>query len=675
MKSISILFLILTGLLNAQNWQKIDSVFSPSGVAVSSFTSPSFADLNNDNQLDLLLGNTSGRLKIFMNKNAGSPPSFSEYGALTEPIYTDGLQNTNSSYASAIDLDGDLDLDLIISGFNGLLFYDNIGDQNSPFLNIVDTVTFSPVNELIGSDGKPAFADLDGDGDYDLIVGTGESFIGGPEAGLLMGFRNIGDANLPVFVRDDELVAGLPDVGLNAFPALGDLDDDGDFDLLVGRDASNLRYFRNDGDSSTPSWTAFNSPFSGIASNTYWNSPTLIDLDNDGDLDLCYGNTDGRLFYYENTGDAVSPSFQSRPDYFSIVKTEGNGATVSLADYDGDGDNDLISGNWLGDLLYFENTGDNTSAAFVSKSASFTNISLPSIYSTPRFVDVNNDNDVDIVSGLLDGKLYCYINNNGTYQFNGSIYSGIDLYGSSNPAFADLDADGDIDVLVGSDDNGSIGFYENDGDNNFTLNNSFISDITFNNYSQPTLSDLDNDGDFDLIIGRGSGKIDYYQNDGTPEEPVWTMNGDLFDGIEVKQNAYTDFADMDNDGKKDLIIGEYDGNFTYYKNLMNITSVEDERSQTASEFHLHQNYPNPFNPATTIQYSIPVAVPSSVERQHVSLIIYDILGNEVATLVNKRQKPGRYKVTFDAANLSSGLYLYKLISGNFSVSKKMILLK
>ncbi len=92
------------------------------------------------------------------------------------------------------------------------------------------------------------------------------------------------------------------------------------------------------------------------------------------------------------------------------------------------------------------------------------------------------------------------------------------------------------------------------------------------------------------------------------------------------------------------------------------------------KFVLSQNYPNPFNPTTTIQYSIPKL--NGVETRYItSLRVYNILGEEVATLVNKYQAPGNYSVQFDASGLSSGTYFYTLKVGNFSSTKKMILLK
>ncbi len=102
-----------------------------------------------------------------------------------------------------------------------------------------------------------------------------------------------------------------------------------------------------------------------------------------------------------------------------------------------------------------------------------------------------------------------------------------------------------------------------------------------------------------------------------------------------------------------------------------ITDVEEK---TASiEFALAQNYPNPFNPNTSIEYSVPRDSKSA--WSNVKLIVYDILGNEVAVLVNEQKSAGKYKVNFDAGNLSSGIYFYKINTGDFIQTRKMMLIK
>ena len=85
-------------------------------------------------------------------------------------------------------------------------------------------------------------------------------------------------------------------------------------------------------------------------------------------------------------------------------------------------------------------------------------------------------------------------------------------------------------------------------------------------------------------------------------------------------------------------------------------------------FALEQNYPNPFNPSTMISYSIP-------QSSFVTLKVYDIIGNEVATLVNQNQEAGKYDIRFNASNLSNGVYMYSIKTDNFTSTKKMLLMK
>ena len=107
---------------------------------------------------------------------------------------------------------------------------------------------------------------------------------------------------------------------------------------------------------------------------------------------------------------------------------------------------------------------------------------------------------------------------------------------------------------------------------------------------------------------------------------------------------------------------DFDGSFEFSN------EIEVEVDFTPKEFVLYQNYPNPFNPNTVISYQLPVT-------SNVTVKVYDVLGNEVATLVNEEKQPGVYEVVFDASSLASGIYLYKLLAGSFVQTKKMILLK
>jgi hypothetical protein len=101
---------------------------------------------------------------------------------------------------------------------------------------------------------------------------------------------------------------------------------------------------------------------------------------------------------------------------------------------------------------------------------------------------------------------------------------------------------------------------------------------------------------------------------------------------------------------------------------LTVTSVDPINEELLEEYYLSQNYPNPFNPSTTIKYQMP-------EGGIVTLKIYDILGKEVKTLVNEQKAAGRYEVNFNASNLASGVYIYRIQVNDFVSAKKLMLLK
>ncbi|MBN1638904.1 MAG: VCBS repeat-containing protein, partial [Ignavibacteriales bacterium] len=315
MKSLlAILFFCFINIYS-QYWQKIDSVFNPFGVSVKNFSCPAFADIDNDGDYDLFLGNYDDKVDYFENIGSPTSPKYCKDDSLLASIFYYGAIKINTQYPTVVDLDGDKDYDLIIGGYYGLLYYKNNGDSiNAIFQQ--DTNVFLLVNQFAGDDAKPTFADLDGDGDYDLLVGIGAAILGEPEPGITLGFRNIGDKYNPNFVKDSTLVVGIPDVGLNSYPTLADLDNDGDYDLTIGRDGTAIYYYKNIGDSSAPVWSNQSSLFSGLSS-TYWNTPEFCDLDGDSDLDLFYGTSGGNVFYAKNIGTKSTPSFQLNTEYFS----------------------------------------------------------------------------------------------------------------------------------------------------------------------------------------------------------------------------------------------------------------------------------------------------------------------------------------------------------------------
>ncbi|MFZ1520319.1 MAG: T9SS type A sorting domain-containing protein [Ignavibacteriaceae bacterium] len=106
-----------------------------------------------------------------------------------------------------------------------------------------------------------------------------------------------------------------------------------------------------------------------------------------------------------------------------------------------------------------------------------------------------------------------------------------------------------------------------------------------------------------------------------------------------------------------------------------LVGVDDEENTTLTQYRLEQNYPNPFNPTTKIRYTIPSNISAEGKNHNTKLIVYDVLGNEIATLVDEYKTAGSYEVDFKQMDISTGIYFYKLTAGNFSETKKMILLK
>ncbi|GMU95553.1 M14 family zinc carboxypeptidase [Ignavibacterium album] len=161
-----------------------------------------------------------------------------------------------------------------------------------------------------------------------------------------------------------------------------------------------------------------------------------------------------------------------------------------------------------------------------------------------------------------------------------------------------------------------------------------------------------------------------------PESWFWFYHGES-----VMALTYEDMYQCSGTGNFDITANAILQGVMDYMNIP--TSVDYKNEFVSKNFILEQNYPNPFNPTTKIRFTIPALTPSLSQRERVILKVYDILGNEVATLVNEEKEPGYYEVEFNAEQLSSGIYFYRLQSGNPSTgsgqsyiqTKKMILLR
>jgi len=522
----------------------------------ASYSKATFIDIDNDNDFDLLVGAYDGNLNFYRNDGTTANPAFT---FVTENFASIDIGLYSTPAFADIDNDGDFDL-FVGEDAGNINFYRNTGTAANPAFTLV-TDNFASID--VGSRSTPAFADIDNDGDFDLLMGE--------EDGNLNFYRNDGTATNPMFILVIENFVSI-DVGFESAPSFADIDKDGDFDLLVGEDGGNLNFYRNTGTASNPAYTVVIENFASIDVGFY-SAPSFIDIDNDGDVDLFVGENDSNLNFYRNTSTIGTPDFTVVTENFSAILDIGFFSTPTFADVDNDNDFDLLVGEFAGNLNFYRNTGTASNPAFTVVMENFGSIVVGGDHSALSFADIDKDGDSDLFVGVLGGNLNFYRNDgtvaNPTFTLITRNFASIDVGGFSTPSFADIDNDGDFDLFVGEFD-GNLNFYRNTGTATnpvFTLETANFASIAVGRYSNPNFTDIDNDGDFDLFVGEFDGNLNFYRNTGTIANPAFTFVTSNFASIAVGSFSTPSFADIDNDGDFDLFVGEYDGGLHFYRNV------------------------------------------------------------------------------------------------------------
>ena len=329
---------------------------------------------------------------------------------------------------------------------------------------------------------------------------------------------------------------------------------------------------------------------------------------------------------------------------------------------------DLIGSDTLISSVFGFNDGDDLEFGINPPSLFLTYFQLPPTYiPNETFIDINGN-------GLFDDGIDTPLDT--AYYYRGPVLGIKEFLGAKNIEMATASGYMNSDPITG------------DAQNKSELRNYLSGKLKSGEVLNPC------NWVYTSIFGNVNCSVinPYYWVSGDPTIPygwLWTTTGDMRmmgnsakfklvmnESVEIIV-AYTASRSSDalnsitlTKNKVNYAIGHYATNFSQIP-----ASVEDENSTIPSEFILYQNYPNPFNPSTTIKFSIPNVTLSGVEGSRVQLKIYDVLGNEVATLVNEYRNAGSYEVEFDATSLSSGIYFYRLSAGSFGQAKKMILIK
>lgn len=643
-----VLSVLLTVFIFAGEWQENPLIFNTSGVPSLSFSQPRLADLDADGDLDLIIGNSGGAPYYMTNVGSSASPKFTHI----EDIFAD-VSSLDAEVAAFADMDADGDPDMICGGYRGLSLYLNAGNAVAP-VYVKSENFFSGITG--GSYPVPDVADIDNDGDYDLVLGYSED-------GSIKVFYNTGTDSAAVFIDGSSLQIG--DVGLYAYPVFHDLDNDGDQDIISGRDGMGFYYYKNNGSPESPNWQRNDAVFNGLGNDFYFNSPEIADINGDGKADLIYGNASGPLQYYRNSGTESSPAWTKNTSLFGGIIDVGGASSPVFFDLDSDGDLDLFTGTQMGDVKYYENTGTANGPAWKTSPDTYSALKH-SIYSSADFADVNGDGLPDALVGDLSGNIYFHEKGSGGYS-DSNVLTIAALGGWSAPRFIDMNKDGDMDIAAGNEE-GELFYFENLGTATSPLwseSSNYFQGIDVGYNAVPAFADIDFDGDYDLICGNGFRELFYFEN----VNGDWVEDTTMFEGITGEQNTAPAMADLDGDGDRDLIFGNYGGTFSYFENRHEVVAVHDRNSSLPEKFSLNA-YPNPFNPVSNLYLSLPSA-------GHVTLSVHDLRGRHIRTLVDEYREAGAYTLQFLAdAGMPSGVYLLHLdIDGRGMTSIKLLLMK
>ncbi|HOX76800.1 MAG TPA: FG-GAP-like repeat-containing protein [Bacteroidales bacterium] len=423
------------------------------GIARDRHTGSTFCvtDLNGDQLPDLLLGDVDyPNLVALYNGGNSDTARMTSYDWQYPPSSPVDLFTMPVAFYNDIDFDGIAEL--LVSpfdpnpfqaeNFQSIWFYDNYGTNDEPVFGLNSTSFIQDRMLDFGAGAYPVFTDINADGLMDIIAGNYGYYdssyydqyglLHTVQTGKLAYLRNIGSASQPAFILEERDFAGISGWKLKGIvPAFGDLDNDGDTDMLTGNETGSLIAYRNNAGAGNIAefelWEN-NNPVSDINVGDY-SAPQLFDLDNDGKSDLIIGERAGNLNYYRNTGTLNDPVFTYITD--SLGKINVTDYSVSLDGFSTPcffrGNDDitrLVVGSESGELHYFTNIDGNLAGAFEPTSGLSSLLDIQP-FDTDRgyrtsaaIIDLDNDGYPEMIAGNFSGGLE-YFSRNGQSPVSG----------------------------------------------------------------------------------------------------------------------------------------------------------------------------------------------------------------------------------------------------------------
>ncbi len=627
-------------------------------------TTPELCDIDGDGDLDFFLGNGYPQVSYFVNNGSLENADFEWQTDDYSPFET--INMTGRSSSEFCDMDSDGDPDAIISGGYALSrYYENIGTAAYPQLILaIDTLKCANGTLIWGE--HLSMVDIDADGLFELFADR--------YFGILTYYENIGTPDSFSFQMAEYQFEGL-DTGSMPKSHFLDIDDDGDYDLLVGNQEGTIYYFQNLGDSANWDFQLVTTEFNGIDVSRNA-TPTTAQIDDDGDFDLFSGRDPydpsapeqrGDIFYWENQGTPQEAAFQYITSEY-LTLDEGYFEVGDFADIDGDGDTDMLLASGT-DISFYKNVGTVSNPSFVLQTEHFAALSLGGM--GPIFSDLDGDGDLDLANseGSFTYARVKFYQNVGTPQ-SPSFQEWFEVNQpgalAENHTLADIDNDGDADLFF-TDGYSDFYFFENIGTPNAPayefIEQNFQGISNYDGY--PTFQDWDGDGDLDLFLWGNGQNFNYFENVGSAANPQFTLSA--IDYFGENYGLKVSFVDIDADGDQDAFFTSNPGGVVFLRNLA-ISSVPPLPRTAPYRGPVLEVGPNPANPVTTFSFELRAA-------SCVSLAVYDVSGRKVAALLSGRQEAGTHVVTWDASGLGSGVYLARLTMSGYQNAQKIVVVK